>query len=43
MIIRKKDILHLDYCPRQELADTTITAEAESSMNFSRSKKKKVD
>ena len=37
MIIRKKDSLVLDKEPTQGLHDTTITAEAKYSINFSRS------
>ena len=37
---KKKDILILGMGPRQGLDDTTLTAEAQYSTNFSRSNKK---
>ena len=37
---KKKDILILGKCTTQELDDTTLSAEAQYSINFSRSNKK---
>ena len=37
---KKKDILILGFGPTQELDDTTLTAEAQYSINFSRSNRK---
>ena len=40
IVNRNKDILILDEGPRQELADTTLTAEAKYPINFKQPRKR---